>query len=69
MVGDRKFDVIGARNCGLKAIGALWGYGGPQELAEADALAERPADVIELSRRLWSGGVHAADVGLETDAP
>jgi phosphoglycolate phosphatase len=53
MVGDRKFDVIGARNCGLKAIGALWGYGGAEELADADALAERPADVIELTRRLF----------------
>ena len=37
MVGDRKFDAIGAINCGLAAIGALWGYGGRAELAAAGA--------------------------------
>jgi phosphoglycolate phosphatase len=56
MVGDRKFDVVGARNCGLKAIGALWGYGGAAELEEAgaDAIADRPGDVEPLSRRLFA---------------
>ena len=58
MVGDRKFDVIGARNCGLKAIGALWGFGGAAELeaAGADAIADQPRDVVGLSRRVFGAG-------------
>jgi len=47
MIGDRKFDIIGARNCALAAIGALWGYGGRDELhdAGADVLLAGPGDV------------------------
>lgn len=45
MVGDRRYDVTGAHANGLRAIGALWGYGGREELAGAgaDLLAESPA--------------------------
>lgn len=44
MVGDRKFDVLGAKAVGISAIGALWGYGGREELAQAgaDRLVEAP---------------------------
>ena len=44
MIGDRKFDAIGARSVGIAAIGALWGYGGREELeaAGADSLVETP---------------------------
>jgi phosphoglycolate phosphatase len=44
MVGDRSHDMIGARANGLRAIGALWGYGTRDELvaAGADALLEAP---------------------------
>ena len=47
MIGDRKFDAIGARNVGVPAIGALWGYGDAAELSEAGAspLVERPGGV------------------------
>ena len=50
MIGDRKFDVIGAGNHGLRSIGVLWGYGSSQELrdAGADSLCESPADIPEL---------------------
>ena len=37
MVGDRKFDVTGAHDRGLKAIGVTYGYGGKEELTEAGA--------------------------------
>lgn len=37
MVGDRKFDVEGARHFGLKCAGVTYGYGGEQELREAGA--------------------------------
>ncbi len=48
MVGDRRYDISGAHANGVRAIGALWGYGGRAELEEAgaDALAESPAELF-----------------------
>lgn len=37
MIGDRKFDVLGAAQCGLGCIGVLYGYGDAQELQAAGA--------------------------------
>ena len=37
MVGDRKFDVIGAAKCGLKCMGVLYGFGDREELESAGA--------------------------------
>lgn len=37
MVGDRKFDVIGAEKCGLKCMGVLYGFGDREELSGAGA--------------------------------
>ena len=37
MVGDRKFDIVGAHEIGLKAVGVTFGYGGKEELEEAGA--------------------------------
>jgi phosphoglycolate phosphatase len=34
MVGDRKYDIIGANKNGIKSIGVLYGYGGREELEE-----------------------------------
>jgi phosphoglycolate phosphatase len=47
MVGDRAHDVLGARACGVAAVGALWGYGSHAELADAGAhaLAAEPAGI------------------------
>ena len=40
MVGDRKFDVLGAKACGLDCVGVeFFGYAAPGELAEAGAIA------------------------------
>lgn len=40
MVGDRKFDVLGARECGLDCVGVeFFGYAGPGELVQARAVA------------------------------
>jgi phosphoglycolate phosphatase len=52
MVGDRSHDVIGAKANGMRAIGALWGYGSRDELvsAGAAALCERPALLPEAVR-------------------
>ncbi len=45
MIGDRRFDVEGAKACGLSAIGVLYGYGDREELRQADAIAETVADL------------------------
>ena len=39
MVGDRRHDVHGAAEHGLRSYGAGWGYGAPGELAGAGAVA------------------------------
>ncbi len=51
MIGDREFDMIGARTVGVTAIGALWGYGEREELvaARADALAATPQEAAEIA--------------------
>ncbi len=48
MVGDRKFDVLGARANGLRTIGVAWGYGAREELeaAGAAAIVATPAEVV-----------------------
>ncbi len=37
MIGDTKFDVIGAKECGIDCLGVLFGYGSRRELEEAGA--------------------------------
>lgn len=37
MVGDRDFDIIGARQTGINSIGVLYGYGSREELESAGA--------------------------------
>ena len=37
MVGDRAYDVVGARSAGLATIGVAWGFGGRDELEAAGA--------------------------------
>lgn len=47
MVGDRKYDAIGAAKNGMPSIGAGWGYGTSEELLAAGAatVCEKPGDV------------------------
>jgi phosphoglycolate phosphatase len=53
MVGDRLHDIEAAKANAIRSIGALWGYGGRDELeqAGADAIATVPAEVVILSDR------------------
>jgi phosphoglycolate phosphatase len=53
MVGDRMHDIRGARENGVVGIGVLWGYGGPEELreAEADHLVATMPDLCALITR------------------
>ena len=50
MIGDRKFDMVGAGNHDMRAIGVLWGYGSAAELQSAGAqtLCARPAELPPL---------------------
>ena len=66
MLGDRSHDVVAARRHAIPAIGALWGYGGEEELSAAGAavLVADPADVAAAFRRLSRGAVRC-----ETPAP
>ena len=38
MVGDTKYDVLGAKAHGIPAIGVSWGYGSVEEMLEAGAV-------------------------------
>jgi len=50
MLGDRYHDIEAAKANAIRSIGALWGYGGREELeaAGAGAVAEVPGDVVKL---------------------
>ncbi|MBQ6878070.1 MAG: HAD hydrolase-like protein [Oscillospiraceae bacterium] len=50
MVGDRDMDMVGARENGICAIGALYGYGDEKELlgAGADHIIKKPLDLIDI---------------------
>ncbi len=48
MIGDRCFDIEAAHANNLRCLAAGWGYGTPEEHAEADTVAATPADVAVL---------------------
>ena len=46
MVGDTASDFEAARANGIESIGVTWGYGKPEELAQAGSLVSDPADLL-----------------------
>ena len=48
MVGDRKYDVLGAHEKGIACLGVLYGYGSREELEDvkADRIAENVGDIL-----------------------
>jgi phosphoglycolate phosphatase len=48
MIGDRIFDIQAAHANGIRCVAAGWGYGPPEECAQADAVAATPADLTRL---------------------
>lgn len=52
MIGDRHFDIDGARHNGVRGLGVAWGFGSREELeqAGADAIAATPAELAVLLR-------------------
>jgi phosphoglycolate phosphatase len=49
MVGDRRFDMIGAKNHAVRAVGVLWGFGSEEELktAGADEICRHPGEIYD----------------------
>ncbi len=49
MIGDRKYDILGAKRAGLRSLGVLYGYGDRKELeaAGADEIAETVEDIFQ----------------------
>lgn len=47
LIGDRKYDVVGAHEAGIKCAGILWGFGSREEFEScgADFILETPSDV------------------------
>jgi phosphoglycolate phosphatase len=56
MIGDRKFDILGAKAVGIAAMGALWGYGSSEELNEAgaDRLIATPQQIPMAVAEIWA---------------
>ena len=50
MIGDRKYDILGAKKMGIDSIGVLFGYGEEKELRDAGAthIAARVEDIFSL---------------------
>ena len=49
LIGDTKYDVEGAKKCGIPCIGVRWGYAaeGELETAGAAAIIETPGEVMQ----------------------
>ena len=54
MVGDRRYDVEGARRCGLPSIAVHWGYADPGELDACgpDARVDHPSEIADAVAQL-----------------
>lgn len=54
MVGDRRYDIIGALRHQVIPVGVLWGYGSQEELTQAGSqhLLRQPSDLATLPYRL-----------------
>ncbi len=46
MVGDRSYDIEGARNCNMKVAAVLFGYGDEEELKDADYIIASPMELL-----------------------
>ncbi len=51
MVGDKRYDIEGAKANGMLSVGVLWGYGTKFEFIEAgaDFIADKPGDVESIA--------------------
>ena len=51
MIGDTKYDVIGAKNYGVDSVGVTYGYGSREELenAEATYISDKAINILEIA--------------------
>jgi len=54
MIGDRQYDIIGAKSNLIKSVGVSYGYGSTNELREAgaDLLIDKPAELAKAVQKL-----------------
>ncbi|MBT6098682.1 MAG: HAD hydrolase-like protein, partial [Marinovum sp.] len=54
MVGDRKYDAVGAKANGMKVLGVTYGYGSVAELTKAgvDDIILSPMDLSEVVSKI-----------------
>ncbi len=54
MVGDRHYDILGAKKFGLSSVGVLYGYGDEKELCEAgaDMIASTPEELYTILKNM-----------------
>ena len=84
MVGDRFYDIDGARECGVDSVGVLWGFGTKFELIESGAkyIIDKIDDVENIALGLYEATenvqgifsgkvitVHLDDITLCNDLP
>lgn len=65
MIGDRRFDVLGARHNGVSAAAVTYGYGSAHELAEAepDHVFDAPSGIAYYLLGDSSGGIEPQQYG------
>ncbi|MBQ7654199.1 MAG: HAD-IA family hydrolase [Clostridia bacterium] len=56
MVGDRKFDILGAKGAGIRSVGVTYGFGSREEFekAGADFIVDTPNEIYEIVKKLNS---------------
>ena len=49
IIGDTKFDMIGAQETGIKKLAVTWGFGEEKDLMDynPDWIAHHPADILQ----------------------
>ncbi len=57
MVGDRKYDIIGAKACSVATVGVTYGYGSVDEIHAAGAavVVDRPLALLDAIGRIATG--------------
>lgn len=53
MIGDRIHDIKAAHSVGMRAISVAWGYGQPDELAEADEICTAVDDLPAIIAKMF----------------
>ena len=50
LIGDTKYDVAGAKRCGIPCVGVRWGYAAEGEMEEAGvaAMVDTPEELLQL---------------------